>query len=160
MRMGGKLRGLCRPSGSGLGLCHYDNARRAMGTDLVSGRSSRNRSTRNQQLPQAFSREHPLRLRLTRRDENGWEVWTAVPWLRDWAGLVPLRRCSARNGDRLRFAALPPGPFDEESTTYVGIFERAPFEASPHPLGRKWVAILDTGCAAPLRGWNQVGFVF
>ena len=70
-----------------LGLCHRDNARRGTGTDLVSGRSSRNRSTRNQQLARAFSKESPYEARLTRRDENAWEVSRAVPNLREWLGL-------------------------------------------------------------------------
>ena len=43
--------------GTGLGLRHCDDARCAVGTDLVSGRSRRNRSTRNQQLAWVFSRE-------------------------------------------------------------------------------------------------------
>ena len=59
MKMGGRPGRLCRGSETGLGLCHSEDAGYAMGTDLVSGRSRRNRSTRNQQLARAFSRESP-----------------------------------------------------------------------------------------------------
>jgi len=142
MKMGGRSRGLCRasgtrlglcrPCGTGLGLCDCDDARRAMGTDFVSGRSRRNRSTRNQQLTEAFSKESPMRPRLTRRDEMGGRSrGLCLP--PGFAGLVPPGQRSARDGDGPRFGALQSEPLDEESTTCAGIFERA----SPHPPGMK-----------------------
>ena len=108
------------------GLCHCDDAGGQWGQTSLPGTPTRTVQRGMNNLRRHF-RESPLdEARLTRRDENGWEVWTAVPWVRDWAGLVPWRRRSARNGDRLRFGALPPEPFNEESTTYGGIFERVP----------------------------------
>ena len=126
MKMGGRSGGRCRASGTRLGLWHRDGARRAVGTDLVSGRSSRNRSTRNQQLTAAFSKESLYEARLTRRDENGWLYSTQVAapsgagiGLGRHPGLTPFAmELAAPDG------AWPVKRFNEESTPCASIFER------------------------------------
>ena len=159
--MGRRFRGLSGSSGTGLEL--VPSLRRPVrngDSPLMRLRLTRrdesglsSPSTKNQQLTRPFSRESPYEARLSRRDENGWEVRTAVPSLRDWAGLCHCDDASAQWG-QTSFPGTPTRTVQPRINNLREAFSReSPMRPCLARRDENWVGGLD-GCAV-LRGLGR-----